>query len=49
LVYASFWAAVAVAASGKDAPKPTPVEKFLAAHPKAMKVARARKAPTDRN
>ena len=29
----------AVAASGKDAPKPTPVEKFLAAHPKARKVA----------
>src|SRR5262249_28172900 len=33
----------AVAASGKDAPKPTPVEKFLASHPKAMKVAKAPK------
>ena len=33
----------AVAASGKDAPKPTPLEKFLAAHPKAMKVVTAPK------
>jgi catalase len=33
----------AVAASGKDAPKPTPLDKFLAAHPKAMKVATAPK------
>jgi catalase len=33
----------AVAASGKDAPKPTPVEKFLASHPKAMKVVTAPK------
>jgi catalase len=29
----------AVAASGKDAPKPTPLETFLASHPKAKKVA----------
>jgi len=28
----------AVAATGKEAPKPTPLEKFLASHPKAMKV-----------
>src|SRR5262249_23941435 len=34
---------MAVAASGKDALKPTPVEKFLASHPKAMKVATAPK------
>jgi catalase len=33
----------AVAATGKDAPKPTPLEKFLAAHPKAMKVVTAPK------
>jgi catalase len=33
----------AVAASGKDAPKPTAVEKFLASHPKAMKVVTAPK------
>jgi catalase len=33
----------AVAATGKDTPKPTPVEKFLAAHPKAMKVVTAPK------
>jgi catalase len=33
----------AVAATGKDAPKPTPLEKFLASHPKAMKVATAPK------
>jgi catalase len=33
----------AVAASGKDAPKPTPLEKFLAAHPRAMKVVTAPK------
>jgi hypothetical protein len=33
----------AVAGSGKDAPKPTPLEKFLAAHPKAMKVVTAPK------
>jgi catalase len=33
----------AVAASGKDAPKPTPLEKFLESHPKAMKVAKAPK------
>jgi catalase len=28
----------AVASSGKDAPKPTPLDKFLASHPRAMKV-----------
>jgi catalase len=33
----------AVAASGKDAPKPTPLEQFLASHPKAMKVVTAPK------
>src|SRR5262245_62123807 len=33
----------AVAASGKDAPKPTELEKFLEAHPKAKKVATAPK------
>jgi catalase len=33
----------AVAESGKGAPKPTPLEKFLAAHPKAMKVVTAPK------
>ena len=33
----------AVAATGKDAPKPTPLEKFLTTHPKAMKVATAPK------
>ena len=33
----------AVAASGPDAPKPTPIEKFLATHPKAMKVVTAPK------
>jgi catalase len=33
----------AVAASGKDAPKPTPLEKFLESHPKAKKVATAPK------
>jgi catalase len=33
----------AVAASGKDVPKPTPLEKFLAAHPRAMKVVTAPK------
>jgi catalase len=33
----------AVIASGKDAPKPTALDKFLAAHPKAMKVATAPK------
>lgn len=33
----------AVAESGKDAPKPTPLEKFLAAHPKAMRVVTAPK------
>src|SRR5262249_50125289 len=33
----------AVAASGKDAPKPTAVEKFLASHPKALKVVTAPK------
>jgi catalase len=33
----------AVAASGKDAPKPTPLETFLASHPNAMKVATAAK------
>ncbi len=33
----------AVAASGKDAPKPTPLERFLASHPKAMKVVTAPK------
>jgi catalase len=33
----------AVAASGKDAPKPTALEKFLATHPKAMKVVTAPK------
>src|SRR5262249_35208236 len=33
----------AVAASGKDAPQPTPLEKFLAAHPKARKVVTAPK------
>jgi catalase len=33
----------AVAESGKDAPKPTPLDKFLAAHPKAMKVVTAPK------
>jgi catalase len=33
----------AVAASGKDAPKPTALEKFLAAHPKAKKVVTAPK------
>ena len=32
-----------MAATGKEAPKPTPVEKFLAAHPKAMKVVTAPK------
>jgi catalase len=31
----------AVAASGKAAPKPTPLETFLASHPKAMKVVTA--------
>ena len=33
----------AVTVSGKDAPKPTPLEKFLASHPKAMKVVTAPK------
>jgi catalase len=33
----------AVAESGKDAPKPTALDKFLASHPKAMKVATAPK------
>ena len=33
----------AVVASGKDAPKPTPLERFLASHPKAMKVVTAPK------
>jgi catalase len=33
----------AVAGSGKDVPKPTPLDKFLAAHPKAMKVVTAPK------
>ena len=33
----------AVAASGKDAPKPTELEKFLGSHPKAMKVVMAPK------
>jgi catalase len=33
----------AVAATGKEAPKPTPLEKFLASHPKAMKVVTAPK------
>jgi catalase len=33
----------AVAASGKDAPRPTPLEKFLAAHPSAKKVVAAPK------
>src|SRR5579862_6842600 len=33
----------AVVASGKDAPKPTALEKFLASHPKAMKVVTAPK------
>jgi catalase len=33
----------AVAASGKDAPKPTALEQFLAAHPRARKVATAPK------
>jgi catalase len=33
----------AVAVSGKDAPKPTPLDNFLASHPKAMKVATAPK------
>jgi catalase len=33
----------AVAGSGKGAPKPTPLEKFLAAHPRAMRVVRAPK------
>ena len=33
----------AVAESGKDAPKPTPIERFLAAHPKAMKAVTAPK------
>jgi catalase len=33
----------AVAASGKDAPKPTELEKFLGSHPKAMKVVTAPK------
>jgi catalase len=33
----------AVAASGKDAPKPTPLDKFLEAHPRAMKVVKAPK------
>jgi catalase len=33
----------AVAASGKDAPKPTAREKFLASHPRAMKVVKSPK------
>jgi catalase len=33
----------AVVATGKDAPKPTPVEKFLSEHPKAKKVVAAPK------
>jgi catalase len=33
----------AVAASGKDTPKPTPLDQFLAAHPQAMKVVKTPK------
>jgi catalase len=33
----------AVAATGKDAPKPTPLERFLSSHPKAMNVVKAPK------
>jgi catalase len=33
----------AIAASGKDAPKPRPLEKFMASHPKARNVVTARK------
>jgi catalase len=33
----------AVAASGKDAPKPTPLDQFLASHPKALKFVKAPK------
>src|SRR5262249_20149936 len=33
----------AVAASGKDAPKPTPLEKFLESHPRTRKVVTAPK------